>query len=264
LIALQWLTHGTYVTNVLAGNSSVFDLAQWQNYVLNFTILHAVVLVLAAWELVDRIRRRCWSAWVVYAPISLVLALGTIGKTGAGESYFLAPIAAASILAALRINALINRRHAVAWLAAALAVQALLLAHAPVSDLVPWLPDRGPQAAALGHAPSVSDLDAANRLVGLMRRVQGPVLAEDASFAVVAGKPLVGATPPSLRNLYHAGLWDPTPLVTDLQAHRYAIVVLNAELYPEPVLSAIGQSYFQDHSVRLNSSTYRVFLPGSS
>ena len=88
-------------------------------------------------------------------------------------------------------------------------------------------------------------------------------MAEDASFVVVAGKPLVGATPPSLRNLYHAGLWDPAPLVADLRAHRYAIVVLNAELYPEPVLAAIGQFYFQERAVHMNGSTYRVFLPGS-
>ena len=98
----------------------------------------------------------------------------------------------------------------------------------------------------------------------LVRRAPGPALAEDASFVVVAGKPLVGATPPSLRNLYHAGLWDPTPMVDDLRARRYAIVVLNAELYPEPVLAAIGQFYFQDRSLRMNGSTYRVFRPGST
>ena len=90
----------------------------------------------------------------------------------------------------------------------------------------------------------------------------GPVLSEDPSFAVVAGQPLIGNAT-HLRNLYHSGLWDPSPMVDDLRAHRYAIVILDAELYPEPVLTAIGQSYFLDRTVQVNGATYHVFLPGT-
>jgi len=50
--------------------------------------------------------------------------------------------------------------------------------------------------------------------------------------------------------------------VNDLRAHQYAIVVLDAELYPEPVLTAIGQAYFLDRSVGINGATYHIFLPG--
>ena len=57
--------------------------------------------------------------------------------------------------------------------------------------------------------------------------------------------------------------WDPAPLVNDLRDHKYAIVILDAELYPEPVLVAIGQFYFQDRTVHLNGATYHVFLPGT-
>ena len=35
-----------------------------------------------------------------------------------------------------------------------------------------------------------------------------------------------------------------------------------AELYPEPVLTAIGQAYFLDRTVQVNGATYRLFLPG--
>ena len=52
-------------------------------------------------------------------------------------------------------------------------------------------------------------------------------------------------------------------MVNDLRAHRYAMVILDAELYPEPVLAAIGQSYFLDRSVHVNGATYRIFLPGT-
>jgi hypothetical protein len=95
-----------------------------------------------------------------------------------------------------------------------------------------------------------------------IRGLRGPALSEDPSFAVVAGKPLVGNAT-HLRNLYEAGLWDPTPMVNDLRNHRYAIVILDAELYPEPVLAAIGQFYFLDRSVRVNGATYQLFLPGT-
>jgi hypothetical protein len=88
------------------------------------------------------------------------------------------------------------------------------------------------------------------------------VLAEEASFAVVAGQDVVGNAT-HLRNLHQAGLWNPTSLVNDLHVRRYAIVVLNAELYPEPVLAAIGRFYFLDRTVRINGATYHVFLPGS-
>ena len=52
-------------------------------------------------------------------------------------------------------------------------------------------------------------------------------------------------------------------MVSDLRAHKYAIVILDAELYPEPVLAAIGRYYFLDRTVRVNGATYHVFLPGT-
>lgn len=264
-LGLQAGSGGSYWLNVLGGNASAFDLDQFREYALNFGVLHIVLLGLALVEVVARVRRRCLSPWVLYLPASLVLALVTIGKTGAGESYFLGAIAATSVLAAVRVAHLLERdRLSVEiGLAVALFCQALLLAHGPVSEVIGWLPDRGPQAGLLGRAPSAQDMQTGQQLTEMVRRAPGLALSEDASFVVVAGKPLIGATPPSLRNLYHAGLWDPAPLVADLRTHRYAIVVLDAELYPEPVLAAIGQFYFQERAVQMNGSTYRVFLPGS-
>jgi hypothetical protein len=126
---------------------------------------------------------------------------------------------------------------------------------------VPWLPDRGPQHAFLGRAPTPEDSAAAQRITAEIRRLDGPALSEDPTFAVIAGQPLVGNAT-HLRNLYLAGLWDPGPMVNDVRAHRYAIVILDAELYPEPVLTAIGQAYFLDRTVQVNGATYRLFLPG--
>ena len=132
---------------MLGGNASAFDLDQFREYALNFGVLHIVLLGLALVEVVARVRRRCLSPWVLYLPASLVLALVTIGKTGAGESYFLGAIAATSVLAAVRVAHLLERdRLSVEiGLAVALFCQALLLAHGPVSEVIGWLPDRGPK-----------------------------------------------------------------------------------------------------------------------
>jgi hypothetical protein len=138
----------------------------------------------------------------------------------------------------------------------------VLFSHAIVSDAIPFLPDRGPQGAFLGRAPSADDERGAQSIADQIRGLDGPVLSEDPSFAVMAGRPLVGNAT-HLRNLQKAGLWDPEPLVSEIHARKYAIVVLDAELYPEPVLAAIGQSYFLDRTVRVNGATYHVFLPGT-
>jgi hypothetical protein len=254
-------THGTFWLNVVAGNANPFDLGQLKTYIMNFSLLHCVLLVLAGAECVRLLRARTWSPWALYWIASSIAALG-VAKWGAGESYFLGLIAATCVLGACQAARLLNTARSRLALGVALMIQALLLSHAVLSAAVPWLPDRGLQSGMLGHPPSIEDRQAADGLALQLRRAAGPTLAEDPSFAVVAGRPLVGNAT-HLRNLYQAGLWDPTPVVNDLHAHRYAIVVLDAELYPEPILTAIGQSYFLDRAVRINNATSHLFLPGS-
>jgi hypothetical protein len=261
---LMLSTNGAFWLNVVAANANPFDLGQLSEYVANFTILHCVLLVMAVAECARRLVKRDWSPWALYLVTSSVAALG-VAKWGAGESYFLGAIASICVLAGAWVGWFLDATPAsrLRWaVGIALLIQGLLLSHAEVSALLPWLPDRGPQEAFLGHAPTAADQQAGQLIASEIRRLNGPALSEDPSFAVVAGKPLVGNAT-HLRNLYEAGLWDPTPMVSDLQAHKYAIVVLDAELYPEPVLAAIGRYYFLDRSVRVNDATYQVFLPGN-
>ena len=264
LAGLMLLTHGAFWLNVVAGNANPFDLAQLSEYLANFSLLHCVLLATAAAQAVWMVRRRCWSPWLFYGVTSSVAALG-VAKWGAGESYFLGAIASACVLSAVWVARFYDSLPPLRlrWaLGAALFVQGVLLAHTVVSAAVPWLPDRGPQSAFLGHAPTFEDAQNGALITSEIRRARGLALSEDPSFAVVAGQPLV-ANATHLRNLYQAGLWDPTPLVRDLRAHKYAIVILDAELYPEPVLTAIGESYFLARTVPINGATYHVFLPGT-
>lgn len=262
LLALA--SRGAFMLNVVAGNANPFDLQQLSAYLGNFTQVHAFVLLLAAAELAVSVRRHQWSPWLLYLPLSLAMALGA-GKWGAGESYFLAPIAAASVLAATFVARLVRSagRRRTALVAAALLVQMALFAHGPLSTAFPALPDRGFQGGLLGVAPGPADRAAADQIAAVLRKAQGPVLVEDPSFAVAAGKPVV-ANATHLRNLYQAGLWDPASMVADLQARRYDVVVLNANLYPEPVLAAIGRWYYQARTYEVNGFRYAIFFPGSA
>ncbi len=253
LLALIAATGGAFWLNVVSGNANPLDLGQLSGYLLNFGLVHCVLLAMAAAE-AWRLRRT--SPWALYLVTAGVACLA-VAKWGAGESYFLGAIAAASVLAGSWAA-----RHVRLSVSAALLLQVALLSHGAVSDALSFLPDRGPQGALLGRAPAEADRLAAERLVQQIRMARGPVLSEDPSFAVVAERDLVGNAT-HLRNLYQAGLWDPTPMVDDLRARRYGIVVLNAELYPEPVLAAIGRFYFVDRAVHINGATYHVFLPGS-
>jgi 4-amino-4-deoxy-L-arabinose transferase-like glycosyltransferase len=262
--ALMTLSGGAFWLNVVAGNANPFDLHQLGDYLSNFSVLHCVLLALAIFQCASLLLRRQWSPWALYAIAAGISALG-VAKWGAGESYFLGAIAAMCVLAAAWVGRFLDSAPSarLRWaLGAALCIQALLLSHAALSTLLPFLPDRGPQGAFLGRAPTIEDQQAGQLIASEIRGLRGPALSEDPSFAVVAGKPLVGNAT-HLRNLYQSGLWDPTPMVNDLRNHRYSIVILDAELYPEPVLAAIGQFYFLDRSVRVNGATYELFLPGS-
>jgi hypothetical protein len=264
LALLMVLTGGAFWLNVVVGNANPFDMSQLLGYMANFSVLHCVLLAMAAAECIWMLRRRQWSPWAFYALTAGAATLG-VAKWGAGESYFLGAIAAASVLSAVWVGRFLDSAPGAPLrlgLGAALFIQAVLLSHAGLSSALPWLPDRGPQQAFLGRAPTLEDQHAGQLISAQIRTAHGPVLSEDPSFAVAAGQPLIGNAT-QLRNLYLAGRWDPTPLVTDLRAHKYAIVILDAELYPEPVLSAIGQSYFLDSSVHVNGATYHIFLPGT-
>jgi hypothetical protein len=261
---LMVVTHGAFWLNVVAGNANPFDAAQLASYLANFGAIHCVLLAMAAAECVRMLLRRQWSPWPLYA-LTAALATLSVGKWGAGESYFLGAIAAMCVLAAVWVTRFLDSDPParLRWgLGGALFIQAMLLSHAGLSNLLPWLPDRGPQSAFLGRAPALEDEIAAQQIAARVRDAHGLALSEDPSFAVVAGKPLVGNAT-HLRNLYQSGMWDPAAMVNDLHQHRYAIVILDADLYPEPVLAAIGQSYFLDRSVHVNNATYQIFLPGT-
>lgn len=260
--ALELLTAGAFSLNVLFGNVNPFSPDQLRAYLVNFGLLHGVPLALSVAALVLAARARRPDPVHFFLLTGGLMALG-VGKWGAGESYFLSAIVASSVLAGAMAGSLFARGGMLAGVVPVLVVvQTLVSAHGAVSARLPGLPDRGLQAADLGSEPSRADLERGYGIVTRLQARDGPGLLEDPSFGLAAGKEVVGNAT-QLRNLHAAGLWRGEALVAEVVAKRYHTVVLDAELYPEPLLAAIGQHYFLYETVPVYRATQQVFLPGA-
>jgi hypothetical protein len=255
---------GAFWLNVVVGNVNPFDPRQAFDHYLNFLEIHLVLVALAAWQVVRAIQARSVGPFELYWIVSLLLAV-SVGKWGAGESYFLAPIAASAVLAGQAVAHLDRQSESRPALLAAigglLLVQGLLYSHGPLYRLGPLFVDRGAQASVLSRTPGPGEIHAAAGLVELLKTADGPVLLEDPGYGLAVGKEVVGNAT-HLRNLYQAGAWSPEPLIADLRERRFSWVLLNAELYPEPVLEAIGRYYFLYEEYEINGTRQRLFAPG--
>ncbi|MFN8524738.1 MAG: hypothetical protein U0821_16700 [Chloroflexota bacterium] len=259
-------THGgSFFTNAFVGNVNPFSVFQAVAYYRNFLETHGILVGLAAFAVYRSARARSVGAFELYWAASMGLAL-TVGKWGAGESYFLAPIAATCILAtrplAWALDAGRARPLTKGIVGGLLMLQVVLLAHGPLYAYAPILADRGAQASVLGRAPGAGDVAEGMRLVARIQKESGPVLAEDPGYALAAGRDVVGNAT-HLRNLHQAGAWDSSALIGDLERRRFAFVILDAELYPEPVLAAIGRYYYLYDEFTINDTRQKLFAPGA-
>jgi hypothetical protein len=264
LLFLDSVHRGAFWLNVVVGNVNPFDAKQAIDYYRNFLELHFVIVALAGWQLIRSVRAREVGPFELYWIFSLALAV-SVGKWGAGESYFLAPICATAVLAGQALAAIhqrSERRPALLGLIGGLLLlQGFLFTHGPVYRLGPLFVDRGAQASVLSRWPGETEVKAAEELVGLLKRAEGPLLLEDPSYGLAIEREIVGNAT-HLRNLYQAGAWSPDALVGDLRERRYSWVLLNAELYPEPVLEAIGRYYYLYEEYEINGTRQRLFAPG--
>jgi Dolichyl-phosphate-mannose-protein mannosyltransferase len=264
-LIIDRLHAGQFWVNVVVGNVNPFDWQQAFDYYRNFLEIHLVIVVLAAVEVARALRSRSVGPLEAYWIIALTLAI-SVGKWGAGESYFLAPIAASTALAGLtlaRALAQASQQPSQAVIASVLLLaQGVLFSHGPMYHLGPIFADRGAQASVLGRSPDGPEIAEASPLTDTLSRAPGPVLVEDSSYALASGKEVVGNAT-HLRNLHRAGVWTGEKLIADLEQRRFSWVVLDAELYPEPVLTAIGRYYFLYEEYEINGTRQQLFAPGA-
>ncbi len=112
----------------------------------------------------------------------------------------------------------------------------------------------------LGRPPNSIDTEQGYKILEYIRTAQGPVMTEEASFSLLAGKVQVG-NPTQLYNLDKNSMLDSSALVEMINERAFEVIVLKAEFYPRPVLYAIGQNYESVGSFRMNGFDYRVLEP---
>lgn len=116
--------------------------------------------------------------------------------------------------------------------------------------------------ADIGHLTTAEDIAAGWRIVDMIRAVDGPVLSEDASFNILAGKDVI-TNPTQLKNLADNGLFQGDDLIAMIRNQEFGLLVLRAQFYPVDVLRAIGDAYTHSESVAMNGFEYLILRPKS-
>lgn len=112
----------------------------------------------------------------------------------------------------------------------------------------------------LGRPPNRIDIEQGYKILAYTKATDGPVLTEEAAFSLLAGKDQVG-NPTQLLNLAKNSMLDSSAIVNMINAQSFDVIVLKAEFYPRPVLTAIGQNYEPVETIILNGFNYRVLKP---
>ncbi|MDD9956144.1 MAG: hypothetical protein OXP68_07980 [Anaerolineaceae bacterium] len=290
-LLLTLATDGQWWLQTISANVNRYDPQQALGLLQQWFGLHGFLVVPALlfllYELyVDRLS--IYSVWLVAA-----LAVGLFsGKWGAGDSYFSTAIAATCILAGVGCTRLLANLSGKGTLRSALALllipllflgYARAVLHLPTLtapfDSIAALLDVKPNAlngfydsargregefppgyADIGHLTNGEDIRSGEELVTLVRAADGPVLSEDASFALLAGKEVV-TNPTQLLNLANNGLYRGDALLQMLQDQAFGLIILRAGFFPGTVLQAIGENYEPDQVIRMNGFDYRLYRP---
>ena len=288
---LTLATDGQWWLHTISANVNRYDpqqalglLRQWFG-LHGFLILPALLLVLH--ELYFE-RLSIYSLWFIAALATGLLA----GKWGAGDSYFSSAIAATCILAGIgasRVQARLTGKQGRLASAALLLIPLLYLGYgravlhlptttAPYSGIARLLDirpnarnglhdsartakgDFPPGYADIGHLTNEADIVAGEELVALARAAEGPVLSEDASFSLLAGKDVV-TNPTQLLNLANNGLYRGDALVAMIRQQGFGLIILRASFFPGVVLDAIGAAYEPTRSIQMNGFDYILYRP---
>ena len=68
-------------------------------------------------------------------------------------------------------------------------------------------------------------------IISIIRKVDGPVLAEEPFYLLAAGKPVL-LNPFMMKWLAAAGRWDEGRLIRDIASHNFALIQLNSFVVP--------------------------------
>jgi len=284
-LGINQATGGQWWINTISANVNEFLVPQLMALARAWFKVHTVFVILAVGMVIYETYVGSLSVYALW----FVSALGTgvmSGKWGAGEAYWVTSVAAAIILSGFALGKgrdHVAQRHprGSSYLAIGIPllflVQSTRMVHLPTAG-----PFWGPVARVLGvagqsvyadypyydavgytqvgHFMLPRDYAGGARIMEYVRATDLPVFSEEAAFPMLAGKPVV-TNPTQLLNLYNNGLLDTSELEAMIRREAFDLVIMRAQFYPPPVLTAIGQHYGLVEHIPMNGFNYIIMQP---
>ncbi|MCZ7645757.1 MAG: hypothetical protein M5U26_10805 [Planctomycetota bacterium] len=227
------LTGGAFHENLVTANRNRFEWSRVAQYAGLLWADQRPILLLGLVSALELLRRQARApeplrglALLYYA--AAVLVSFAVGKVGSNVNYFLDLLAASALAAGLLLAELLG-----AW-AAARGTRASALAGALAALLLAGHAYRNEHLELLARLEDELERRAPEeaRLVERLKAAGGPVLSEDLVLLAQAGQP-VHFQPFEMTQLAAQGLWDPAPLLDEVHAGRFAVVLLKFDLAEE-------------------------------
>jgi len=160
-----------------------------------------------------------------------LLANGTLlayGFEGSDTNYYIEPLLAASLLAGLTFNSMVNSESP-ANISLKGIPRSRTIAFALILTIMILARFTNPVAFQLHRVDNSEKLQNGQWLVRLCHDVPGNVLSEDASFPFLAGKP-VPFQPYIMSLLQRTGKWDQSDFVDSIRQGLYSVIIMRVDL----------------------------------
>ena len=297
---LNWATNGEWYIATVTANINQFVSGQAVGLTKQWWHLHLILIVTSLGYLLYQLYRERLSIYSIWFLFSALNGIATVGKWGAGESYFATAIAASCICMGLGFGRILQatQHRPYAYQTIMLIIPLLLLnqaervfhlpTHTPTLQAVARLLNKptvtydAPRTGCfaqrprqiipyvdhvwgtqLGRPPSLEDIRAGEKIVSLIAEGNTPAFSEEAAFNLALGRDVV-TNPTQLLNLYNNNKVDLTQMLEMLENEKFDTVILRAQLYPPPVLDTIGANYYVTDWIQMNGFVYCIFRPNPS
>lgn len=274
---LMVATQSEIYRHLVIYNLNIFSFWQLKRLLLHFWFFNKFMLLLAggfliiegAKLLIPTIRSAFKSGaeinLVTFYFIITIITLAGLGKEGAATNYFIEPEFALALFVAIKSAAIYQLaiRHTKLFFSLLLVI-ILLLFCAHTYNL-----NRLKPALFSHHNPDFNDLAKANEVIRIVQAHPGDILSEYPIFNLLANRPVL-FQPFIMSALAKQHLWDMTPFITDLEHHRFSLIITTTDLFKEEfyfrwapqIIQTIRQHYeLYQQIVRGKGINYFLYVP---
>jgi len=260
-LAIDYITAGGFSLGLLESNATVFLFDQLIALLQYFATTFPILILLAAWSWIQRVRAKRMGVLEWYAVIALAM-LALAGRTGAWENYFFEAIAVVCVFAGITVSSL---RSAVKRLPTDDRRPSLILPVLLLAQLALMWHDHDPRIAADLMS---TDFSANQQLVTLLQRTSGTIISEDMGTLVTSGKPVDYYTF-QYSSLARSSKWDQRWELNGLRDGAFPLVILehgtredvdHYRRFTREFVSALDRYYARTQTI----GKYEIYTPAPS